>query len=150
MIWPGALRLNAVRVRVLAQSVRCDTASVELPLGPGVGTTALGFEGTAVRLTFEEVVRDLRAALRLPSPDEPVGVRRVSIRVEVADLNWTPPGGGNVFDLETLASPGAFSNVEGGFGLFLAAYRSAFSFEPAPGEVSGPGLVDTSAMCGSL
>ena len=38
------------------------------------------------------------------------------MQIRVLDANWDPPGG--VFNPEVLAQPGAYSNVENGYGFF--------------------------------
>lgn len=47
-----------------------------------------------------------------------IALRRVEFRVIAADDAWIPPGG--TFDPDVLVEPGAFSNVENGYG-FIAA-----------------------------
>ena len=43
-------------------------------------------------------------------------LRRIEFRLLVASEDWDPPGG--TFDPDVLVQPGAFSNVESGFGFF--------------------------------
>lgn len=56
-------------------------------------------------------------------------MRNMTLRLEVANEAWNPPGG--EFDPNVLVEPGAMSNVEGGFGFVGAGYRLRKQWTPA-------------------
>ena len=82
-----------------------------------------------VRVAF---LRDAQDAV-FERVDRPAGSRVVllymEVRVFVADEAWRPPGG--VFDEDLLVQPGAFSNVENGFGFVGGGYLDSLIWLPA-------------------
>lgn len=64
-----------------------------------------------------EALRDLRERFG----EELLDFISLVIVPEVANVEWTPPGG--VFDSDLLVEPGVFDNVENGFGFFGSAYQ---------------------------
>lgn len=60
------------------------------------------------------------------APD--IALTRVEFHFIAADSAWNPPGG--VFDPEVLVEPGAFSNVENGYGFFGAGEVIAIRWTP--------------------
>ena len=56
-------------------------------------------------------------------------MRNMTLRLEVANEAWDPPGG--EFDPNVIVEPGAMSNVEGGFGFVGAGYRLRKQWTPA-------------------
>lgn len=57
-----------------------------------------------------------------------MALRRMEFRFLAANEEWTPPGG--TFDPEVLIEPGAFSNVENGFGFFGGGYTVSTQWLP--------------------
>lgn len=120
--WPGAPQLNVVQVVYLVESADCVRREVTIPY-EGVSTaTEFGWR-TSINLA-EEYVRLRQSVL----DGLPHALARITIRGEVASADWRYPTG--VFDPTVLEEPGAFTNVEGGFGFVGAAYRAEFSWQP--------------------
>ena len=74
----------------------------------------------------------LRERLRnadLWNPAVGLVMRNMTLRLEVANEAWAPPGGD--FDPNVIVEPGAMSNVEGGFGFVGAGYRLRVQWTPA-------------------
>lgn len=63
-----------------------------------------------------EVMRDLRFVTQ-----NGIGLQLLSFSATVGNEEWAPPGG--EFNAEALIQPGAFSNVENGFGFVAAGYK---------------------------
>ncbi|GAB5517965.1 MAG: DUF4249 family protein [Rhodothermales bacterium] len=61
-------------------------------------------------------------------PDDRIFLHRIRFVVNVTNAEWEPPEG--EFDLDTLAEPGVFSNVENGFGFLGAGYPAEVSWRP--------------------
>ena len=80
-----------------------------------------------------DLIRDFIAIFREFERDDAVTtdvieLRDIHLRVHVADGNWISPIG--VFDPEFLVEPGAFSNVENGFGFFGSVFVDSLTFRP--------------------
>ncbi len=78
-----------------------------------------------------EVVRDAyrrNCLITAGAPD--IALRRVEFHFIAADSAWNPPGG--AFDPDLLVEPGAFSNVENGYGFFGAGEIVAVRWTPTP------------------
>lgn len=58
-----------------------------------------------------------------------IALRRIELRLLVASEDWDPPGG--TFDPDVLVQPGAFSNVENGFGFFGGGFTIAERWTPS-------------------
>ena len=84
---------------------------------------------------------------RKRTPTHLIGLGRVEFRFLVADDSWNPPGGD--FDFEVLSQPGAFSNVENGFGFFGAGYTASTEWFPSDVVRTELGYV-LSAPCGFM
>jgi hypothetical protein len=63
-----------------------------------------------------EVMRDLRY-----QPSRGITLQLITFSTVIGNEEWDPPGG--VFDPVVLIQPGAFSNVENGFGFVAAGYK---------------------------
>lgn len=74
-----------------------------------------------------ETVQDIYT-LNCLSPDH-IGLRRIRFRFLAADAQWAPPL--DSFDPNLLIEPGAFSNVENGFGFFGGGYTVSESWVPS-------------------
>ncbi len=70
-----------------------------------------------------------------------VTLRRILLDLLVADEAWRPPGGS--FDPDVLVEPGAFSNVENGFGFFGAGYTVSIRWIPTTGVRESAGFTIT-------
>ncbi len=57
-----------------------------------------------------------------------IALRRIELRLLVASEDWDPPGG--TFDPDVLVQPGAFSNVENGFGFFGGGFTVSERWTP--------------------
>ena len=79
-----------------------------------------------IRRDFE-VVKD-RYTLNCLSPDH-IALRRIRFRFLAANEEWAPPL--NSFDPNLLIEPGAFSNVDNGYGFFGGGYTVAESWVPS-------------------
>ncbi len=58
-----------------------------------------------------------------------IGLRRIKFQFLAADEQWAPPGGS--FDPNLLIEPGAFSNVENGYGFFGGGYSVSEGWLPS-------------------
>lgn len=149
VLWPGAPQLNRVRVSYLVQDRSCETEELTVDLTESSGTSGAVAGGWAVVLNLSRVASALRTLTRFKEPGQPLpdlGLLRVTVRGQVAGLEWRPPGG--VFDFEAFAVPEVFGNVAGGFGFVGGAYRSEASFRPDPRDLSRTTFVDTSSCPG--
>jgi hypothetical protein len=123
VLWPGVPQLNAATLRLSVQNANCEFVNHDLPLRDVEGAAAEPFEfgwRTAFSLTR------LREAL--PTELGAGALLQVTLRAEVASTDWRFPT--EVFDPEILIEPGAFTNVEGGFGFVGAAYLATLRWEP--------------------
>ncbi len=80
-------------------------------------------EGWVVPIDLSNDYRTLRdrlVDLDLWNPAVGIVMRNMTLRLEVVNEAWDPPGG--AFDPDVLVEPGAMSNVEGGFGFVGAGY----------------------------
>lgn len=80
-------------------------------------------EGWIVPIDLSDDYRTLRdqlVDLDLWNPEVGIVMRNMTLRLEVVNEAWDPPGG--EFDPNVLVEPGAMSNVEGGFGFVGAGY----------------------------
>lgn len=136
ILWPGAPRLNAIRVRYELMDGSCRVFPYEH-----------AFQGSSLPVEFgwQTTLLLREEAVRVRSQLGGIQVRplRVTVVGEVASEDWRPPGG--VFNPEILAEPGVMSNVRGGFGFVGAGYRAEMTWTPTATELltttfSGPGL----------
>jgi len=89
-------------------------------------------EGWVVPIDLSRDYRLLRERLNsagLWNPAVGLVMRNMTLRLEVANAAWDPPGG--EFDPNVIVEPGAMSNVEGGFGFVGAGYRLRKQWTPA-------------------
>ena len=116
----------------------------------------ISYEGEAERVRGGfEVDVDLRADFdviedefgRNCLPTNYMGLGLVTFRFLVADATWTPPGGR--FDFEVLSQPGAFSNVDNGFGFYGAGYTASVRWFPSPEVRQELGFI-LAAPCGFM
>ena len=78
-----------------------------------------------------EIVRNEYVGKCLITEGNPhIALRRVEFHLIVADTTWQPPGG--QFDPNLLIQPGAFSNVENGYGFIGAGIIHAERWTPSP------------------
>lgn len=130
--WPGAPQVNAVEVVYLVENANCQRREVAIPFEGVTEPTEFGWR---VVLDLEdEYVRLRRDAL----DGLPHALASVTVRGEVAGADWRFPS--SAFDPVLLQEPGAFSNVEGGFGFVGAAYPVAFSWQPDNRAVAAAGI----------
>lgn len=88
--------------------------------------------GWIVPIDLSRDYRLLRERLNnadLWNPAVGIVMRNMTLRLEVANEAWDPPGG--EFDPNVLVEPGTMSNVEGGFGFVGAGYRLKKQWAPA-------------------
>jgi hypothetical protein len=88
-------------------------------------------EGWIVPIDLSDDYRTLRdrlVDLELWNPAVGIVMRNMTLRLEVVNEAWDPPGG--TFDPNVLVEPGAMSNVEGGFGFVGAGYRLRKQWRP--------------------
>ena len=137
VLWPGAPQFNRATVTYLVQDRACGTEEITRPLAGGSGPVEFGWQ-TQVELSEDaaDIVRNAGG---------PRGLRRVTVRGEVASEDWRPPGG--VFDFDVLAEPVALGNVEGGYGFVGAAYAAEFSFRPPLSDIVATRFIDISTFC---
>lgn len=90
-----------------------------LPYGR-VGEPA-GDDGWRFTVNVTEDIERLSSLLRTPTFN--IRVPTMGLEIQLLDDRWTPPEG--LFDPETLAQPGALSNVENGYGFWgsIALYQ---------------------------
>ena len=86
-------------------------------------------DGWNLRINMQEDFQAVKAEMGKHCLPEEIVLQRIEFRFLAADTAWVPPGG--VFDLETLIEPGAFSNVENGFGFFGAGRSVNVQWVPA-------------------
>ncbi len=136
VLWPGAPRLNSIRVRYLLQDGSCRVFPFEHDYTGPADPVEFGWQ---TRLNLRE------EAVRVRGQLDGIQVRplQMTLSAEVASEDWRPPGG--VFDPEILAEPGVMTNVRGGFGFIGSAYRAEATWVPTATEIltstfSGPGL----------
>lgn len=115
------MRLLRVTARYEVELLNVGRQIIEIPYLQKATSTADGW-AVAVDLksdfnTIFEALRDLRERFG----QELVDFIRLDFIPEVANADWVPPGG--VFDSDLLVEPGAFDNVENGFGFFGSAYQ---------------------------
>jgi hypothetical protein len=72
-------------------------------------------------------------------PTDLIGLGRITFDFLVADDAWMPPGG--LYDPEVLSQPGAFSNVENGFGFFGAGFTAKAQWFPSSSVKTGIGYI---------
>ena len=136
ILWPGAPRLNSIRVRYLLQDGSCRVFPFEHDFTGPANPVEFGWQ-TRLGLRDEAVrVRGQLGGIQ-------VRPLEITVSAEIASEDWRPPGG--VFDPEILAEPGVMTNVRGGFGFIGSAYRTETTWVPTASELltstfSGPGL----------
>ena len=92
-------------------------SSVEVPYGRTGQRTDDGWHFTLNLSTDQAAVREhIAGFLRGGQSIGAVTLNSIGIRMKVLDENWVLPGG--EVNLDTLAQPGAFSNVENGYGFW--------------------------------
>ena len=119
--WLGAPRLNNIRVRY-----RTNRGSYlfRYPLDQTQSKT-----GSMVAIRMSNDARKIfRAVVDAGNRAASLRLRSVDVLVLVSNAGWEPPG--EWYDPDALVEPGAFSNVENGFGFVGAGYEAEFSFEP--------------------
>ena len=67
-----------------------------------------------------------------------IDLREMTVTVHVGDHQWVSPV--DVFDPDYLVEPGAFSNVENGFGFFGSGYTESITFRPPIGLIRRAGF----------
>jgi len=74
-------------------------------------------------------------------PDDRIFLHRIRFVVNVTNAEWEPPGG--EFDIDALAEPGVFSNVENGFGFIGAGYPAEVSWRPETAALESIGYFES-------
>lgn len=120
VIWSNTNRLLDVTVRYTAY---VDTAEVEIIEIPYEPRREGGLAVVEVDLTA-----DFNAITKAFPQQGVVTLDTVVMSVFSVDDAWDPPGG--VFDLDLLVQPGAFSNVENGFGFVGSAHGAEVGWLP--------------------
>lgn len=131
VFWPGAPRLNTIRVRYLVEDGDCGRTPLDRVFTGEAAAAEFGWT-TVLRL------RDEAPGVRAAFGGVRLSVRQITISAEIASEDWRPPGG--VFDPEILVEPGVLSNVTGGFGFVGAAYRAERSWVPTGPELTSSGF----------
>lgn len=89
-------------------------------------------------------LRERLVNLDLWNPELGIVMRNMTLRVEVVNHAWNPPGG--EFDPDVLVEPGVMSNVEGGFGFLGAGYRLKKQWRPDDDVLRMAGWTDPSEL----
>lgn len=100
-------------------------------------------EGWIVPINLSEDYKTLREQLvnlELWNPEVGIIMRNLTLRLDVVNEEWNPPGG--ELDPEVLVEPGVMSNVEGGFGFVGAGYRLTKQWTPSIEVLTRAGWTD--------
>jgi hypothetical protein len=116
-----------------------DFAPLTLPSNQPITETAGGLLVAADLAAAYQPALSLVPAQHLHYvPEWGVSLGLMTMTVDIANEAWTFPGG--VFDSTALAQPGAFSNVEGGFGFVGGGYRVSTSWRPPDEAIEAAGF----------
>ena len=74
------------------------------------------------------IFKIIRETIKPDMVPDLIALRRIELRLLVASEDWDPPGG--TFDPDVLVQPGAFSNVENGFGFFGGGFTVSERWTP--------------------
>jgi hypothetical protein len=132
-LWPGVPQLNAPTLTVRIQDSGCGLNLHDVEFSDIAEARAEPIE-FGWRTTFS--LARLREVL--PTHLANGALLQVTLRAEVASLEWRFPTEG--FDPEILIEPGAFTNVEGGFGFIGAAYPTSLVWVPDPRATARAGF----------
>ena len=105
---------------------------------------SLGFD-IPLRTDFISILQEY--LLQEIRPNDLIRLEAMRIEIMIVNPEWDPPGG--VFDVEVLAEPGVFSNVENGYGFLGAGYPLSVTWVPADSilERSGFALCRPGVSC---
>jgi hypothetical protein len=124
-LWPGVPQLNAPEVTALIQDAGCAVNTIRVPFTDIESAQAQPFEfGWRTQFSLTRFRDELPAHLANGA------VLQLTLDAEVASVEWRFPV--EDFDPEILIEPGAFTNVEGGFGFVGAAYPASLVWVPDP------------------
>jgi hypothetical protein len=122
-LWPGVPQLNAPEVTAVLQDAGCAINSVRIPFTDIEDASAEPSEfGWRTQFSLARL-RD-----ELPGHLTNSALLQLTLHAEVASQEWRFPT--DEFDPEILIEPGAFTNVEGGFGFVGAAYPTSLVWQP--------------------
>jgi hypothetical protein len=132
-LWPGVPQLNAPEVTALIQDAGCVVNTVSVPF-----TDIENAEAEPIEFGWRTQFSLARFRDELPAFLANGAVLRLTLDAEVASVEWRFPV--EDFDPEILIEPGAFTNVEGGFGFVGAAYPASLTWVPDPRATSRAGF----------
>jgi hypothetical protein len=122
-LWPGVPQLNAPVLTLRIQDSGCGVNFHDVEFREISGAVAEPFEfGWRTQFSLARL-REV-----LPTHLANGALLQITLRAEVASVEWRFPT--DNFDPEILIEPGAFTNVEGGFGFIGAAYPAALTYVP--------------------
>jgi hypothetical protein len=132
-LWPGVPQLNAPEVTAVIQDAGCGVNTISVPFTAIASAAAQPFEfGWRTQFSLARFRDELPVHLANGA------VLRLTLDAEVASLEWRFPT--DNFDPEILIEPGAFTNVEGGFGFVGAAYPASLVWVPDPRATARAGF----------
>lgn len=123
-----------------------DSPTAQVPLSYD-GTQRAIDDGWIVPVDLTQDYKRLREMLQnadLWNPEVGIVLRDMTLRLEVANEEWDPPGG--EFDPNVLVEPGAMSNVEDGFGFVGAGYRLKKQWVPSTDVLKKAGWTDPTEL----
>jgi hypothetical protein len=124
-LWPGVPQLNAPAVTAVIQDAGCAVSSATVPF-----TAIANALAEPIELGWRTQFSLARLREELPTHLANGAVLQLRLDAEVASVEWRFPT--DDFDPEILIEPGAFTNVEGGFGFVGAAYPAELVWVPDP------------------
>ena len=120
ILWRGAPRLNNIRVRYYTNRGTFDFDYPSDQESREDGQLATVLVHSDARVIFREIFRGYGSTGE-------ARLRAIEQFVLVSSEDWVPPGG--AFDADILVEPGAFSNVENGYGFVGAGYEASYHYE---------------------
>jgi len=139
-LWPGVPQLNAPALTLRIQDASCAVQFHDVELSDIALAEAEPFEfGWRTQFSLARLREELPAHLASGA------LLQVTLRAEVASVEWRFPT--DDFDPEILIEPGAFTNVEDGFGFIGAAYPASLTWVPDPRATARAGFA-VAGSCG--
>ena len=124
VLWPGAPVLLRGATTYTIEDAECNVQDVPRPFNAEFVEED---GGVLTRVQFSDDAEAIADSL-----GEGPALIEMTMRVQVANAAWVPPGG--AFNPEALVEPGTFSNVENGFGFVGAAYFAEVTWRPQDRE----------------
>ena len=141
-LWPGVPQLDVIRVRYDLQVSDCSVFSITAPGEDRAVVAEPTDGGWRASLSLDRAVA--RGSLG-NGGSAGRALLGVTLEALVSGVDARPPGG--TFDPALFFDPGQFSNVDGGFGLVVGAYRRTVSWVPDKALTTRSGFVAGFSSC---